>query len=69
MVLASVYVVVNLAADVAPCSSHPDYERGSSEHRRDHAADVATADGEVLDRKPPGVVRVAFRMWRRGSAC
>lgn len=28
------------------------------------AADIAPDEGEVLDRKPPGVIRVAFRMWR-----
>ena len=27
-------------------------------------ADSALTEGEVLDRKPPGVIRVAFRMWR-----
>jgi peptide/nickel transport system permease protein len=27
-------------------------------------ADLAVADVEVAERKPPGVIRVAFRMWR-----
>ena len=28
------------------------------------SADISPADVEALDRKPPGVARVAFRMWR-----
>jgi len=27
-------------------------------------AEIAPADGEVFDNKPPGVIRIAFRMWR-----